>query len=81
MLSLAPRVLFRSHCCLPRRLVDSVFQQCYKPNMRLLEGQGEELQAVRKASNKHAAFVLHIRWAGWRQRWLQAAGLRCSSPA
>lgn len=43
------------------RLVDNVFQQCYKPNVRLLEGQGEELQAVRKASNKHAAFVLHIR--------------------
>lgn len=51
-----------------------MFQQCYKPNMRLLEGQGEELQAVRKASNQHAAFVLHIRWAG-RQRFFGAARL------
>ena len=48
-------------CC---RLVDGLFLQLYKPNMRLLpqphcEG-AQELQQVHKASNRHAAFVLHI---------------------
>ena len=42
-------------------LVDSLFQQCYKPNARLLAPAGEELQRVRAAANRHAAFVLDIR--------------------
>jgi len=43
------------------RSVDSLFQPLYKANMRLQGAQGEELQAVHKAANRHAAFVLHIR--------------------
>lgn len=42
-------------------LADSLFQQCYKPNARLLAPQGEELQRVRAAANRHAALVLDIR--------------------
>ena len=54
--------------------MDGLFLQLYKPNMRLLPlqlqpqlpppgeaQQQQELQQVHKASNRHAAFVLHIR--------------------
>lgn len=43
------------------RLADSLFQPLYKANMKLLKGQGEELQRLHSAANHHAAFVLHIR--------------------
>ncbi|KAL4436600.1 hypothetical protein ABPG75_003739 [Micractinium tetrahymenae] len=42
------------------KLVDSLFQPLYKANMKLQQGQGEDLQRVHKAANRHAAFVLHI---------------------
>lgn len=49
-----------SHC----RLADQLFAACYKANARLLQsgaaGAGE-LQTVRQAANRHAAFVLHVR--------------------
>lgn len=44
-----------------RSLADSLFQQCYKPNARLLAPQGEELQRVRAAANRHTALVLDVR--------------------
>lgn len=43
------------------RLVTALFQQLYRPNMRLENVQGEELQQLHQAANRHAAFVLQIR--------------------
>lgn len=50
----------------PVRLADQLFSACYKANARLLQsGAGDsELQTVRQAANRHAAFVLHIRCGG-----------------
>eukprot|EP00887_Chlorella_sp_A99_P007462 scaffold2.g7462.t1 len=51
------------------RMVDVLFQQLYRPNARLAwaeggNGCGGELQAVRQAGNRHAAFLLQLSCAG-----------------
>ena len=44
--------------------MDGLYQQLLKPTMRAQQPQGEELQQVHKAANRHAAFVLQIRCGG-----------------